>query len=417
MDSIKQLVEKAAFQPFDPNTNLLIGEEYLKINQTASAVSFYLRAAEYGYDTHPNIVYSALLRISLCFEKQKGRGHSSLTSILQAISYLPNRPEAYFHLSRFYERGGEWQEAYTYADIGLLYATRQDPLPVDVEYYGKYVLLFEKAVSGWWIGRDRESHDIFKDLLNNHQISPEYRAGIENNLKNIKNYGEDKDVVNTMEPIVTAYRKYFGKKANTIFDIGTRDGDDASWLKNRLHATKVIAIDADPRAFEETKVKYPWMEIHNTAISDYDGETDFQQVVSDDPSIVGCSSIYAEKVATEDTFKDKVNIIQVPVIRMDTFLRDTKHAGLIDVAKVDVEGYTWEVLQGFGLRIKDVKLFHLETDHIKTQPNNKSPEEIAEFMNSKGFFLVDRSYEWGPDIEDQIWVNKDYVIYHKEALK
>jgi len=100
VDSIKNLIEKASFQPFDPNTNFWIGEEYLKIDQTASAVSFYLRAAEYGHETHPNIVYTSLLRIALCFDKQQGRGHSSVTSILQAISYMPNRPEGYFYLAR-----------------------------------------------------------------------------------------------------------------------------------------------------------------------------------------------------------------------------------------------------------------------------------------------------------------------------
>jgi tetratricopeptide (TPR) repeat protein len=185
VDSIKNLIEKASFQPFDPNTNFWIGEEYLKIDQTASAVSFYLRAAEYGYETHPNIVYASLLRVALCFDKQQGRGHSSKTAILQAISYMPTRPEAYFWLSRLYERAGDWQEAYTFADIGLLYISRHQPLDVDVEYPGGYALLFEKAVSGWWLGRKDESRDIFNDLLNNYPISDAYRKGIESNLSHV----------------------------------------------------------------------------------------------------------------------------------------------------------------------------------------------------------------------------------------
>jgi FkbM family methyltransferase len=328
---------------------------------------------------------------------------------------MPNRPEGYFYLSRYNERMGNWQEAYTFADLGLRYAERTEPLPVNVEYPGKYALLFEKAVSGWWLGRDKESHDIFKDLLNNYPIAPEYRNGILSNLKKIKKFSEQEDVVNTMEPIVANYRKYFGKEANTIVDIGTRDGDDANWLKERLHATKVIAIDASPSAFELTKERYPWMEVHHVAVSDYEGETKFQQVISDDISEVGCSSIYADKVVNNERFKGKVNEITVPVTRMDSLVRENT-TGLLDLVKVDVEGFTWEVLNGFGLRLRDVKMFHLETDHIKTQPNHKSPEEIAAFMEANDFFLVDKSYEWGPGIEDQIWINKDYVIYHKEVF-
>jgi len=185
VDSIKFLIERASYQPFNPETNFWIGEEYLKIDQTASAVSFYLRAAEYGHDSHPNIAYTSLLRIALCFDKQQGRGHSSVTSILQAISYLPNRPEAYFYLSRYNERIGNWQEAYTFAEVGLTHVGRQEPLPVDVEYPGEYALLFEKAVSGWWLGRKEESKKIFQDLIDNHPISDAYRKGIESNLKHV----------------------------------------------------------------------------------------------------------------------------------------------------------------------------------------------------------------------------------------
>ena len=135
--------------------------------------------------------------------------------------------------------------------------------------------------------------------------------------------------------------------------------------------------------------------MHHVAVSDYEGETKFQQVISDDISEVGCSSIYADKVDNNERFKGKVNEITVPVTRMDSLLRENT-TGLLDLVKVDVEGFTWEVLKGFGLRLRDVKMFHLETDYIKTQPNHKSPEEIAAFMEANDFFLVDKSYEWGP---------------------
>ena len=122
----------------------------------------------------------------------------------------------------------------------------------------------------------------------------------------------------------------------------------------------------------------------------------------------GCSSLYAEKLS-EPQFEGKVKVIPTKVKRMDTLLQEENILGVIDVVKVDVEGYTWEVLQGFGERLKDVCLFHLETEQDKTHEGHMNTQEITDFMREEGFVLVDVSYEGsngiGKGIEDQIWVN------------
>ena len=59
-----------------------------------------------------------------------------------------------------------------------------EPLPIDVGYNGEYVLLFEKAVSAWWIGRKDESAEIFKQL-DVMDIDTDYKASVQNNLARI----------------------------------------------------------------------------------------------------------------------------------------------------------------------------------------------------------------------------------------
>ena len=185
MSTIEDLVVKASYDPFDPITNFNIAEEYFKIGQLASAVSFYLRAAEYGYGSQPIVSYAALLKMSWAFDNQKNRGHSSSNSILQAMALIPDRPEAYFWYSRYHERQGNWQETYTFAELGLKFADQKlIPLEGDVDYLGKYCLEFEKAVSGWWLGRENESRDIFKGLLTQ-DIRQDYRTCVEDNLKRV----------------------------------------------------------------------------------------------------------------------------------------------------------------------------------------------------------------------------------------
>jgi len=182
MNSIKKIIEDNCSKILDPIVNFDIANEYEYLNQTASAISFYLRASEYGYETEPIITYNSLLRISICLDKQGERPNSVINSLLQAIQYMPNKPEAYFLLSSFYERLARWQECYTTAELGLINYKRDQKLPIGVDYPGPNVFFFEKAVSGWWLGKEKESLKIFNDLLGQ-DLPPNYIEAIKYNLK------------------------------------------------------------------------------------------------------------------------------------------------------------------------------------------------------------------------------------------
>jgi len=185
---IEDLIIELSNDPFNPEKNFAAAVEYEKNNQTASAVSFYLRSAEYGFETHRDIVYTSLLKMAKCFNDQKGREHSVTKSLLQALQYNPDRPEAYFFMSNYYESIAEWQECYTWAELGLNKINNSfDELPADVDYSGEYCLIFEKAVSGWWIGRKEESIILFNNLLDNYDMKEDYVQACINNLNSILN--------------------------------------------------------------------------------------------------------------------------------------------------------------------------------------------------------------------------------------
>lgn len=183
MNNIETLVVKLSNNPFNPKFNFDCAVEYEKLNQTASAVSFYLRAAEYGYDSDPEIVYTSLLKMSKCFDDQNDRDYTVTNCLLQAIAYLPSRPEAYFLMSVYHEQLGQWQESYTWANIGLQHTEQKVSLPVDTGYLSRYSLLFQKAVSSWWIGRRDESIEIFNMINNEYNSMSSYIELIRSNMK------------------------------------------------------------------------------------------------------------------------------------------------------------------------------------------------------------------------------------------
>jgi len=182
---IEELVVELSKDPFNPALNFDVAVEYEKQNQTASAVSFYLRTAEYGHESHPTLVYASLLKVAHCFDDQNDRNATVSNCLLQAVAFLPYRPEGYFLLAQFYERLGQWQECYTWACMGLSHHLH-NPLPVHVGYESSYVLLFEKAVSAWWIGRKDESIELLK-RLEKMEIDPGYLSAVKHNLERITN--------------------------------------------------------------------------------------------------------------------------------------------------------------------------------------------------------------------------------------
>ena len=418
--SIDSLVVELSIDPFNPEKNFNIALAYEELNQTASAVSFYLRAAEYGYESHPTIVYTSLIKMSQCFLRQEDRAATVHNNISQALTYLPERPEAYFFLSQWFESQGHWQDAYSIACLGLhITQGKTFPrLPAPTGYHGSYFLKFQKAVNAWRIGRRDETQKIFAHL-STMELPTELEQALQQSLE-LFGLKRSDDAFIPLEPVVTAYRKYFGKSAPIVIDIGTRDGDDAAYFRRKLFSENVIAIDANPMSIELTQTRYPWIEVIHTAVSDSDGETSFQQVLSEDASVAGCSSIYADKVANEPQFEGIVNDITVPMARMDTLLKERHIEGKIDVVKIDVEGYTWEVLHGFGDRLKDVKVFHVETEVDPTHPHHKNNTQISAWMKGQGFVLADISYEGSGGInggiEDQVWVNPAHAVTNKECF-
>ena len=182
--NINELVEQLSSDPFNPELNFKCAKEYDALGQSASAVSFYLRTAEYGHESHKNLAYESLLRMSICFESQNDRVATVSNCILQAIALDPSREEGYFLMARYYERQGNWQECYTWACMGLAIPG----LGFENEFLdfpGTLGNFFEKAVAGWWIGRAKESKELFAWMLQSTKLPDNYRSAIEDNLKRI----------------------------------------------------------------------------------------------------------------------------------------------------------------------------------------------------------------------------------------
>jgi tetratricopeptide (TPR) repeat protein len=271
--------------PSDPELNFMMALEYDNMGQSASAVSYYLRTAERAQDDL--LKYECLIRASICFERQGSRNFTVKGLLQHAVSIMPNRPEAYYHLSRFYEYkqdDGHWNDTYMIASIGEDVAGKdQLPTRTDLSYLGRDHLRFQKALSGWHCGLCDESRIIFKDLMRSKQLPEDYKKIVYNNLKYMSSYVEipfdtyDKSKFEKLrhkfpgaESIETNYSEAYqdmfvlsmlnGKKEGTFIEVGAGRpfyGNNTALLE-RVFNWRGISIDLDERQVS-TERKTPFL--------------------------------------------------------------------------------------------------------------------------------------------------------------
>jgi hypothetical protein len=195
---LKQLINA----PFDAKNNFDLAEQYFTQGHYASALSFYLRAAEYGKEKA--LTYKSLLSVaqSLCLIGR--RQTTELGLWLNALTFAPEESAAYFYLSQYWERMQNHPLAYSYAELGLqaleTYSSKKSKGSKEIDHVETYKLEFQKAVSAWWIGRGAESRELFFSLADNaSKMSKEYQQMVQ---KNITSLGSGPD------PFVPYYKGY-----------------------------------------------------------------------------------------------------------------------------------------------------------------------------------------------------------------
>lgn len=240
--NLDQLLLEYINDPYNGRKNYDLGLYYYEIGQTASALSFFLRCAE--WDGDDNLIYESLIMVGLCLSRQNRRFGSEMGVYLQAIRHNPNRPEAYYFLSLLYERKGEWLECNVNAVLS--FNLRHNARATVYDFgWREYKTVFQNAVSSWWIGQIDQSASLFYELADKYgyDLDETHRNSILNNFKSLGLYnhkhlnytkGQYHNVKLKFKDLETVERNYSqamqdlfvltmlnGKKQGTYLEIGS----------------------------------------------------------------------------------------------------------------------------------------------------------------------------------------------------
>lgn len=174
----------------NPLNNFYLALYYHSIGQTASALSYYLRTAERSESK--TMQYQCLLAAVKCFESQGTRSYTVKSLLQNALSTLPERPEAYYLLSKFYRIKGDHNDAYLIASIGERVADKNpEPLDLDLSYPGFYSIVMEKAESAYSCGLCDESRKLFFKIKDEYvsEMTDEDIKYLQNKLSSLGAHG------------------------------------------------------------------------------------------------------------------------------------------------------------------------------------------------------------------------------------
>ena len=185
-----------------------------------------------------------------------------------------------------------------------------------------------------------------------------------------------------------------------ILEIGSGHGRDAEELALELKVplSNVHIIEANPIAHDNIKKSYPEMNVYNCAVGSESKELTFW--VHDYWPEISSLRRRADNIDSNST------AVTVKGIRGDDFL--TQQGDLtFEACKLDVEGCSYEVLQGLGGKLNHIKSFHIECENYEIWKGQKDVNEISKFLSSSGYIQL--WHVTTPSQTDAIWVLKEFV--------
>ena len=207
----------------------------------------------------------------------------------------------------------------------------------------------------------------------------------------------------TMRDWITLVAKQGTFKVETIMEIGSMNGLDTWVLFDFYKPKRAIVVEAHPVFAVAISDEYPEFEVYNLAAGNENKEVAFNAVTIDSENL-GMSSMLDrdDRYPSYDVFYEPTTVLSV---RMDTFCADNE-INSIDLLKIDVEGNSYEVLEGFGDMIWNVKCIHIECEHEPVWKGQKLYSDVEQYLLGKGFIPV--SIRIGFPQSDSVWVKKEF---------
>lgn len=183
-------------------------------------------------------------------------------------------------------------------------------------------------------------------------------------------------------------KKYLGD-TKVIYEIGSRDGEDSKMFKEHFPSAQVIAFEPSSWNFKRCQktIQDLDIEVHNLALSDYEGEADFYF----SPDNIGASSLlkpdFVPWASNQELWLEKVK-----VKTLDNFCKENNIWP--DVILEDVQGSEYNVLMGGREAFSKVKMAYVEVAEQVYYSGGQHKDVVLKEFDKLGFTTLRYEQDW-----------------------
>jgi FkbM family methyltransferase len=440
----------------EKNYNLAL--EYERCGQLASALTFYLRTAD--RTDNDNLRYVCLIKLGILFQKSGNRNMSAKYMFQSAISLFPNNPQAYIYLARLHESVTEYNDCYTVCNIALNIYDNAITCPdywrigeykklkyySDLEYHSLWCLLYEKAISSYWINLTKESRTLLKQLLDEHwnYMDNLHKTSVEDNLCRLgigpkeeaytmyneekydairykfKNSNKiDKNYSQVMQDIFVL-SMLDGKRNGTFLEIGGGDpelGNNTLLLEENYGWTGV-SIESNFDLFKKYRLRRPHINLLNCDALD----TDYDQLLTDNFNSEIIDYLQLDIEPARNTYEC---LLKIPFDKFKFRVITYEHDNYVDTTKkckknsrkfLEKLGYVLVVPNVSPDGKSDFEDWWVHPDLVDDSILNlmkvKSTDDVVKIDDYFHPFDFHKNFDWGVLNEKDIGIfkiNRDYV--------
>lgn len=183
------------------------------------------------------------------------------------------------------------------------------------------------------------------------------------------------------------------KDLNLFVDVGANMGQTIDIIMKRFKKAKIYAFEPTPQCFLYLTTRYKNYEnvnIINKALGEYNGNAKFStSEFSATNSILGTNQLlYKNFIPDLQKVLEESNEINVDIIKFDDFYKNNLKNELIDLMKIDTQGYDYYVIEGARQIISEkVKVIIVENIYLNFYLKSMPYFKIHELLNELGFKL------------------------------
>lgn len=146
----------------------------------------------------------------------------------------------------------------------------------------------------------------------------------------------------------------------------------------------IVLFEPLPKEYEILRNKSDKIIVHNKAVSDFNGTSNFY-IASNSVS----SSMMRPKEVIDDQHIQIVDEIEVDVVKLDDFIENKEDFTLL---LIDAEGSEMRILKGAIELLKNIDVLCVELNYKENYKGLTLAKEVKEFINSLGFVMVDEKF-------------------------